>query len=174
MFTTDMKENGQMEISINGVAGDILQQLIEYCYSGEIAIDSVNVEKIAKAATMLQFTAVEADCCEFYTPMLTAPNCLGIRRLADQHNMLQLKENAHTFVLDHFVEVSQWDEFHHLSADQLTALLKDDKINVATEEDVFNALMVWIKFDVDVRKKSLKTLLECVRFQHVKDSVSDK
>lgn len=173
MFTGGFKELSLAEITINDVSSAILQKLIEYCYLGQITIDSVNVDEIARSASMLQFNKVLEHCSEFYQTKLSASNCIGIRYIADLLNLIELKNLAHAFVLDHFGEVSQGDEFPELNVEYLSELLKDEKINVAAEEDVFNALMRWLKYDVERRRKSLETLLECVRFQHVKDSVSN-
>lgn len=172
MFTNGWKECGQSDVPIKGVRGDILQQVIEYCYSGEIAIDSANVEAVLKAATMLQISGVQEECTEFCFDILVPSNCLGIREIADVHHMVRLKEEAHTFVLERFVEVTNGGEFYQLSVEQLSALLKHDEINVAEEEDVFAALIGWINHDVERRTKLLESLLECVRFQLIDESVS--
>lgn len=174
MFRSELQECGQKEITINGVDGDTLQQLIEYCYSGEITIDSQNIEKIAKAATMLQFAGIEKNCTEFYTTIFRAANCLGIRDMADMFNMAHLREKAHAFVLEHFLDVSKSDEFLRLDANYLSVLLKDNQLNIQSEGDVFSALMGWAKYDVEDRKRSLDTLLRCVRFKHMEDSVSNQ
>lgn len=86
--------------------------------------------------------------------------------------MLRLKEEAHNFVVDHFDEVSKCDEFLLLDADRLSLLLKDDELYVPAEEHVLNALMRWVENDVVVRKPSVETLLECVRFKHLRETVS--
>lgn len=67
--------------------------------------------------------------------------------------------------------MSKGVEFLQLDADCLAALLKDDGINVTSEEEVFNALMRWVKYDYESHKPSLGTLSECVRFKHVSESV---
>lgn len=172
MFTTAVVEIGQQEVSIKGVDGGVLRQLIEYCYSGEIAIDSDSVEEMTKAAAMLQFTQVKKKCAKVLTSTLSASNCLGIRVLADLHKLDRLKKAAHAFALDHFVEVSRCEEFLLLDVGQISALVKDDKLNVPDEGDVFNALIGWVKYDVRNRKPSVGPLLEHVRFNDVSDSVS--
>lgn len=174
LFTTDLKERGQYEIAMKKMDGDILKQLVEYCYTGEIGIDSANVEEITNAANMLRFAEVQENCATFYSSVLSLPKCLGIWRVADLHNMGQLKETAHALVMDRFVEISMFEEFHELSAAHLSILLRDDELNVTSEEEVFVALMGWVKSEVKRRKQSLSSLLECVRFNHIKDSVSRK
>lgn len=173
MFTMDLKERNQIEITMNDIDGDILQQLVQYCYTGVISIDSENVEEMTRTATMLQFTAIQENCTKFYSTILCVSNCLGIREIADLYNMARLREEAHALVLEHFTEVSKCDEFYQLNEKQLSVLLADDEINVTLEEDVLCALMRWITFNIENRRNWLPMLLEFVRFKHVKESVSD-
>lgn len=157
---------------IENVDGPILQQLIEYCYSGEIAINSANVLKLTKAAGQLQFNEVKDNCAEFYISILDGSNCLAILDIAYLHNMAQLKQPAQDFILHNFLDV-HCEEFLRLGIDTLTALLADDDLNVPSEKVVFVALMGWIKHDLAGRKQFLGRLLECVRFTHAKKSVSE-
>lgn len=117
-------------------------------------------------------TDIREHCTEFFSTILNASNCLGIRQIADRYNMVRLRSIAHTFVLQHFMEVFKCEEFYQLSIDQLQMLLTDDHIHVETERDVFEALMGWVKFDVGGRRRLVTPLLKCVRLQHVKESVS--
>lgn len=167
-----MKEGDLTKISIKGVSGDILQQLIESCYTGKVAIDSKNVEKKMKAAKMMQFTMVHRHCTMFHTNILNASNCPKIRDNADEHKLEQLREQAHAFLLDYFIEVSTWRQFLKLSVEWLLDLLKDDGINIASKEDVFTAILDSVKHDVATRTELLLGLFDCVRFQHIKDPVS--
>lgn len=174
LFTTELKERNEPEITLTGVDGGVLQQLVEYCYSGVITIDTENIDKMTHAATMLQFSWVQEICAQFYSTILNATNCLWIREIAELHNLVLLKEEAHAFVLDHFGEVAKSDEFLQLSCADLSDLLKNDEVNVASEQDVLSAVIRWISYDVDKRKGWLGVLLEYVRFKHVSDSVSNK
>lgn len=166
-----MIDGGQQEMWILTVDGPILQQLIEYCYSGEIDINTANVLELTKAAGQLQFDEVKNNCAEFYISILNGSSCLGILDIAYLHNVAQLKQPALDFILHNFLDV-KFDEFLQLSADSLTALLADDDLNVPSEKVVFVALMGWIKHDLDGRKQFLGRLLECVRLTHVIDKVS--
>lgn len=174
MFATGSNTSGQSEILIGSVGGAVLQKLIEYCYGKKISVDSANVNEMIKAATILRFARVQAKCVQAYSKNLGVSNCLGIREVADLLNMGHLKEMAHHFALDHFVEVSKFDEFHQLSVGHLAPLLKHDEINVAKEEKIFDALIGWIKYDVRNRYQWFPILSKCVRFQLVDDSVSKR
>lgn len=172
MFTMDLIERNQTDIKLNDVNGDVLHQLIQYCYTGEITIHTNNIVEITKAATMLQFTMIQENCADFLSNVLCVSNCLGIREIADLYNMVRLRDEAHALILEHFTELSKCDEFYQLSECELTSLLECDEINVTVEKDVLRALMAWIKYDIENRKDLLKSLLKFVRFQYIPESVS--
>lgn len=175
MFTNEMKEHDQSEVLIHGVSGDVLNQLIEYCYTSQIDIadqDVENVLEIMKAAAMLQFTEVQDICEKRCNDLLDATNCLAIWKVASPHNIGQLARYATDYVLDHFVEVSQSDEFLQSTVDVVSEFLKHDEININEEEDVIRALLGWINYDVANRSQEFNTLLQCVRFQQIKETVS--
>lgn len=173
MFTTAMKERNQSEILIKCVDGDILQKLVEFCYTGVIKINSGNISEVTRTATMLQFTKVQEHCIAYYSKVMTASTALEIREIADVYSIMQLKKIAHDFVLEHFMKVFKCEQFLELSVDDLIELLTDDNINVAEEEDVLMALMGWIKYDFVSRKHLLGILLGCIRFQHFDKQVKN-
>lgn len=183
MFSTDVKQDKQQETSTNEISikefaiksvdGAILQALIVFCYSGEISINNVSVERLWKASVMLSLNEVKEICIEFYLGNLKICSCLEIWEIAKRQDMPRLKEEARAFVLDFFMEVAKCREFLKLDSKRLSVLLRDDEISIPAEEEVFNALMGWIKHDVVARKQCLDELLECVRLKHVKYSVSE-
>lgn len=166
------KENAISEIAVKGVKGAILWKLTEYCYTGRIVVDGENVDEMTRAAAVLQFDEVLNTCADFYPTILCASNALGIREIADRHNMVRLREIAHGFILDHFMEVSKTDEFYQLNVEHLFKLLKEDGLYVLEEDDVFVSLIEWARYDIKNRTKSYQNLLDFIRFQDA-ESVSN-
>lgn len=70
-----------------------------------------------------------------------------------------------------FKRLINCDELLLLESSQLNAILKSDNLNIDTEEDVFDALMKWIRFDINSRKDSFIMHIENIRLQHVNKSV---
>ena len=56
------------------------------------------------------------------------------------------------------------DEFLLLSKDALTGIISSDEINVKNEEQVYNSVMNWVKFDLNNRRIFLSEVLGSVRF----------
>ena len=76
----------------------------------------------------------------------------GIVAFADRHNCENLVKLSESFARHHFIEVVQSEEFMEISAKQLTQLISDDDLNIQSEERVFEAVLAWIKYDIDIRQ----------------------
>lgn len=77
---------------------------------------------------------------------------VGICALADAHSCRELLSTSELFARNHFVEVVQGEEFMDISAKQLARLVLEDELGVHSEERVFEAVMAWIKYDIQGRQ----------------------
>lgn len=115
------------------------------------------------AACLLQLTEIQDVCCEFLKTQLDATNCLGIRAFADTHSCRELLRVADKFTYHKFPEVMETEEYMLLPVGQLVDIIASDELNVRTEEQVFNAVMNWVKFNVAERRQHLASVLQHVR-----------
>lgn len=67
------------------------------------------------------------------------------------------------FNQENFLEVIQNQEFFLLPTDEIVKLLSSDDINVPDEETIFQALMMWVRYDVQHRQEDLGRLLSYIR-----------
>lgn len=58
----------------------VLEQLLEFVYSGEICIDQGNVQELIVAADMLELTEVVTGCTQYLKKELHPTNAVGIYR----------------------------------------------------------------------------------------------
>lgn len=64
---------------------------------------------------------------------------------------------------DHFTDVILNQEYLCLPADEVKNLLSSDMLNVPSEEEAFQSLMLWVNYDLPKRKKDLPSLLETIK-----------
>lgn len=64
---------------------------------------------------------------------------------------------------EHFLEVIQNQEFLLLPTAEIVKLLSSDDLNVPDEETIFQALMMWVRYDVQSRQQDLGVLLAYIR-----------
>ncbi|XP_020950823.1 kelch-like protein 17 isoform X3 [Sus scrofa] len=120
-------------------------------------------QTLLPAASLLQLNGVRDACCKFLLSQLDPSNCLGIRGFADTHSCSDLLKAAHRYVLQHFVDVAKTEEFMLLPLKQVLELVSSDSLNVPSEEDVYRAVLSWVKHDVDARRQHVPRLMKCVR-----------
>ncbi|XP_065809506.1 kelch-like protein 18 isoform X2 [Labrus bergylta] len=136
MFTNDMVECKQDEILMQGMDPSALEALINFAYSGHVAIDQQTVQSLLIGSSFLQLQNVKDACCSF------------------------LQES---FLHQHFVDVSASDEFLSLRTEELLELVGCDELNIKAEEQVFEAVLSWVHHDQERRESLLPELLSKIR-----------
>ncbi|KAI6069712.1 Kelch-like protein 2 isoform X1 [Aix galericulata] len=101
------------------------------------------VTVLLPAAGLLQLQDVKRTCCEFLESQLHPVNCLGIQQ--------------------HFSDVVLSEEYLNLGVEQVCSLISSDKLTIASEEKVFEAVIAWVNHDKDVRQELMARLMEHVR-----------
>uniref|UniRef100_A0A674HZ31 Kelch like family member 2 n=1 Tax=Terrapene triunguis TaxID=2587831 RepID=A0A674HZ31_9SAUR len=163
MFTGEMSESRAKRVRIKEVDGWTLRMLIDYVYTAEIQVTEENVQVLLPAAGLLQLQDVKRTCCEFLESQLHPINCLGIRAFADMHACTDLLNKANTYAEQHFSDVILSEEFLNLGVEQVCSLISSDKLTIASEEKVFEAVIAWVNHDKDVRQELMARLMEHVR-----------
>ncbi|XP_056456600.1 kelch-like protein 4 isoform X1 [Gadus chalcogrammus] len=163
MFTNDVLEAKQEEIKMEGVDPEALRSLVHFAYTGVLELKEETIESLLAAACLLQLSQVIQVCCGFLMKQLHPSNCLGIRSFADAQGCLDLLNVAHCYTTEHFLEVIQNQEFLLLPTAEIVKLLSSDDINVPDEETIFQALMMWVRYDVQSRQQDLGLLLAFIR-----------
>lgn len=163
MFTHDMMESRQREVTIKGIDPSAMESLIQFAYSGKIAIHSGNVHSLMFGASYLQLNQVREACAEYLKQRLESSNVLSVRAFAENLSCISLKESAEEYLEKHFTEVSQEEEFLSLELSQIGELLSRDQLCVSSEEQIFEALIRWVKKDPELRSIYLPGLLSKVR-----------
>ncbi|ERE89256.1 kelch-like protein 1 [Cricetulus griseus] len=163
MFTNDVREARQEEIKMEGVEPNSLWSLIQYAYTGRLELKEDNIECLLSTACLLQLSQVVEACCKFLMKQLHPSNCLGIRSFADAQGCTDLHKVAHNYTMEHFMEVIRNQEFVLLPANEIAKLLASDDMNIPNEETILNALLTWVRHDLEQRRKDLSKLLAYIR-----------
>ncbi|XP_037780569.1 kelch-like protein 5 isoform X1 [Penaeus monodon] len=163
MFTSPVLEATQEEVVMRDMDSDALQTLINYCYTGTLELHEDTVEVVLSTAHHLLLTEVVDVCCDFLTKQLHPANCLGIQLFADTQGCSELHRIASTYTAEHFQEVTQHQEFLQLPTEEAARLLASDDLNVPSEELIFQALVTWLKYDLENRSKDMARLLGLVK-----------
>lgn len=58
------------------------------------------------------------------------------------------------------------EEFMLLPANQLIDIISSDELNVRSEEQVFNAVMAWVKYSIQERRPQLPQVCDWQKYSH--------
>ncbi|XP_003782409.1 kelch-like protein 38 [Otolemur garnettii] len=166
MFCGSFRENREAKVQLKGINAPTLEQIVCYVYTGEVYIASENVLPLMEAASMLQYPKLFEACSSYLQGQLAPSNCLGMLRLSEILSCQTLKKKAREVALTHFPEVAASADLKELCALELRDYLSDDGL-CGEEEKVFEALMAWIKHDLQARKQYVQELFKQVRLQYI-------
>ncbi|XP_034867763.1 kelch-like protein 38 isoform X1 [Mirounga leonina] len=166
MFCSNFRERSEAKVQLKGIDSATLEQIISYVYTGEVHITAENALPLMEAASMLQYPKLLEACSSYLQSQLTPNNCLGMMRLSEILSCETLKKKAREVALTCFTEVAASADLKELCALELRDYLGDDGL-CGEEEKVFEALMVWIKHDLQARKRHLQELFKQVRLQYI-------
>ncbi|KAJ6632845.1 Kelch-like protein diablo [Pseudolycoriella hygida] len=167
MFASNFNEAKQREVIIQDVNADDFELLIEFCYTATIHITNENAKRLLQAAHCFQFTDVINACCQYLKGQMDPSTSLGIANLAEYLDLKDLYKSAMEFTYENFAAVSKYDEFLLLDIQMLSNLLLRNDLVVRAEDDVFRAMLAWIRYDVEDRSKFTNDLLKMIRLTHL-------
>lgn len=163
MFTSDLVESRQKVITMKDIDATVVQILVEFAYTGKVDVSVENVQSILATACLIQFHEVRDICCQFLETQLDPSNCLGIRKFTEAHGCTNFLEVVDNFVLENFREVMKSEEYALLPCELLIKVISSDDLNIIAEEEVYEAVMSWVKHDLNNRVKQLPGLIRFVR-----------
>ena len=163
MYRNDLRENRDRKVVFDDISPWTLKRIIDYVYTGRLEITSENAQEMLAAGCQFHYPAIVDACCEFLRRQLHPSNCLGIQNFAQIHSCQTLEENATKFALENFAALVDYDEFLDLSIERLMLFVSSDLIEVRNEETVYQAIIRWIRFDLEDRKQYLYQMMQEIR-----------
>ena len=164
MLTSEMQESSQREVTLRNVDDDGLKRIVSYAYTGKIEITEVAAQGLLVTASMVGLPLIVQACENFMAKHVSPANCLGLEVFARLHELNDLSTIANNFSMNHFTAVSKEEEFLGISVEAIENFVESDKININSEEDVYEAVTRWIHSNPDERKQYSDRLYKHVRF----------
>lgn len=164
MFTSGMRDSKEKHIKLCSLSSSSLSTILDFFYTREVAINRDNAEDLLEAASFLLLNHVKSACASIISTNLSISNCFSTRRLADKYSLEELKKKSDSFTKENFQRAKQESDFLSLSCAELYELISSDGLRVEKEEEVFEALLNWVRHDPANRAKDLSSLLPCLRF----------
>ena len=164
LLTLDMKEKSQKVVTLKGVPSRGLKEIVKFAYTGHLLCTLENISDVLLAATHLQFTEAVGLCSKFLTSLTSTVNSVDMYNLAEQFNLLPLKERALTLILHHFEDIAKRDDFLRFSPKFLSEILADNRLSTFSELKLFHLVLRWLNYNKHERLKHTYQLMSHIRF----------
>lgn len=163
MFNGELIESKQRVVHLKGVPRDVLELLVDFAYTGDLSVTVENAQPLLSLASQINFPEAREICCKFFEVQLDSSNCLEIRKFAEINACMRFVEEVDKFVIDHFADVLQLEEFVTMPYPLLLKCLASDDLNIGNEKSVYESAMKWVKHDPSNRARALSSLLKHIR-----------
>ena len=155
MFHSGMKESNQTLLKLHSVSFDSMSLILDYFYTREILINDDNVLELLNTASFLLVTPVKKACIQILNKQLSIENCFSILQVAEQFGASELAKRASYSIKENFFSVVNNEEFVSISKKSLIDFISSDEIQVEREEEVYQAVLNWVKYDEENRVSDL-------------------
>ena len=155
------------ELKLEGITFAALTAIVEFAYTGKITLSGPSALVIIQAANLLQVEAVERAAVDFLVGRLDAANVLAAIALGVHLHAgaigRELRDKSRAWLHKNFELVAAKPSFLQLSAAEVAELVGSDEI--------FSAMMDWVKKNEVERKAELVRLLPPDRFPRMANPV---
>ena len=159
MFHSGMKESNQTLLKLHSVSFDSMSLILDYFYTREIVINDDNVLELLNTASFLLVTPVKKACIQILNNQLSIENCFSILQVAELFGASELAKRASNYIKENFFSAVNNEEFVSISKKSLIDFISSDEIQVEREEEVYQAVLKWVKYDEENRVSDLPELL---------------
>ena len=163
LFTSQMKETKNNMVELHEAKSTTVSDVLQFIYTGKASIDLSNAQDLAMIADYLIIPSLKTKASLFLKGSINASNCLALESFACKYNCESLQQAAVTFKCENFVAVTKSEDFRTCDVNKVKELICMDEINVSEEDEVYQAVIAWIKHDLPLRECLLPELLKCVR-----------
>ena len=163
LFRSDMKENREGIVRFKEISGAVMEDVLEFIYTGSVEVNQENSKDLIAAANYLLVPGLKKLSARFLERQMSQLNCISTFYFAEMYQCDELITNTRRFIHANFASVAEMDEFLNLKAKEVERWISSDKISVAVEADVFKIVLKWIEQDQSERRSSFEQLFGHVR-----------
>ncbi|XP_067413342.1 kelch-like protein 3 [Emydura macquarii macquarii] len=157
------EESQGRQVQLQGVSPSVLQSILNYLYTEELALTAERAQELFVVASRLQIPPLLETVGRFLMETISLESCLTLHALAQAHNHPALLQAARSYVSLNFRSLSEHDAFLHLAPGALISIISSDGLAVPSELAVYRAVGRWVRAAPAERLPLLRELLGHVR-----------
>ena len=167
LLETDMKENREGIARFEEITGSVMEDVLEFVYTGSVEVTQENSEDLIAAANYLILPGLKTVSGRFLEEQMSNSNCISTFYFAEKYECEELVANSRKFIHANFASVAEMDEFLNFEAKEVERWISNDDISVAVEADVFEIVLKWVEQNKSERKAAFEELFRHVRLGYL-------
>ncbi len=162
--TEDVLDNNLLEIE--NISFDTLRLVVSYLYTGRINITVENARDVIPALKLLKLQSAY-DTSEQYLMNIADPfNCVALFETARTNGVQSLGNHTLELMAGNVKQVVSSPEFMLLREELVQEFIQDSNLSIPNEDVVFDAVVAWVRHDIDARSHCFLNLVNEVRLQY--------
>ena len=167
LLQSDMKENREGIVRLEEISGSVMEDVLEFIYTGTVEVTEENAEELVVATNYLLVPNLKTISGRFIQQQICELNCISTFYFAEKYDCGELLNDSKSFIHANFRSVADMNEFLSLEAKEVERWISSDEIVVETEADVFQIAQKWVEHNKGERKAAFEELLRHVRLVFV-------
>lgn len=163
LFTNEMLEKSADEIRLDFLEVSVMNTLLRYMYTGEVDFTEENARALVSAADYLIIQSLKELGSRFLIATLNPSNCFNLSSFAEKYSCQALADSAMQFIVRNFVAACDTQAFKSIEYGVLVDIISRDDLLVNGEEEVYEAVVSWVKHSIDSRAELFEDLFSRVR-----------
>ena len=163
LHQSNMKENKEGIVRFEEISGAVMEDVLEFIYTGSVKVTQENSKDLIAAANFLVIPGLKKLSGRYLEGEMSESNCISTFYFAELYQCDELITNTRMFIHANFASVAEMDEFLSLEGKEVERWISSDDISVAVEADVFKIVLKWIEQNKSERKAAFEQLFRHVR-----------
>ena len=168
-FVTHPESLDHNLLDIEDVDYDTLRSIVSFIYSGRVQLTVEKTEKLLPAGVSLMLPELTNMCKDFLLHTVdndTPSACIAIWRISRANSLRKISDKAWWMMLENFPKLIATEDFKGMSETELKEYVSDKRLNVSSEDPVFEALVTWVQHNVENRKSRFDNLMENIKLSN--------
>ncbi|KAJ7306487.1 hypothetical protein JRQ81_009842 [Phrynocephalus forsythii] len=174
VFTTTWKDSKDKEVVLQDVAPSVVQSIMRYVYTEDVALTPEVAPLLFEGASKLQIIPLQTICCRFLITALSVQNWFDMYSLSRAHKSQALLQAVLQLLTQNFDRIVEDDGFPQLDLIVLTTLISSGELAVASEYTVYQAVRRWVQGQPSQRRALLPQLMPHVRLPLLSQEEQEK
>ncbi|KAM8729053.1 kelch-like protein 11 isoform 2-T2 [Acanthopagrus schlegelii] len=163
--------SGRVELkewsSSTGPEAETVESVIQFMYTGQIRVTTATVHEVLELADRFLLAQLKNFCGDFLMRKLSLSNCVAVHSLAHMYSLEQLDKGAAEMIRRNFHKIICNEEFYTLPFHLVRDWLSDSEITVDFEQELYEAIVKWVRQNTEEREKHFEELFRLLRLPQI-------